>query len=226
MNAKSGRNILARFNLLLKQLSTTSSKIFKKKQSTPPNYISDVLKWKTGQNANIVPVLKLQQKLLLPQNVARKDLRISNVLSGTIANVNAIIFGFQYIYSTSNGRSHITSLESYLLLDIYPRNVPHFWFSERTWADQAMLKKELVTGILSTNLLIQGPDLPAIRTIFDQDMVKYYEDNLHVQLRGNDRWVLIRLKDKKHRPVRSKEQVLDFIAEGKYFLNRLSKSLS
>ena len=224
MNITSKEGVFNQLHLLYKKYSAIAKQALPQKQPSSLNYIRHVLQWDVNPRAGIVPVLSLQKKMLLPQGISRNDMYITNVMSGKISTTNAILFDFRYLYEVdSKGNRRISQKQSLLLLEIYPKSVPHFWFSERSWADHSMLKRGWITGILANNLMIQGPEAPPIRHLFEEEAVQYYDHNLHVQLRGNGRWVLIEIKTKKKGNKRTKEQVLDFIAEGKYFLELIEQ---
>ena len=221
MNITSKGGVFKQLHLLYKKYSAIAKQALPQKQPSSLNYIRHVLQWDVNPRADIIPVMSLQSKMLLPQGVPRNHMYITNVMSGKISTVNAILFDFRYLYEIdTKGNKRMSANQTLLLLDLTPKSVPHFWFSERSWADQGMLKRGWITGILANNLMIQGPEAPPIRHLFEEEAVQYYDHNLHVQLRGNGRWVLIEIKSKNKR---TKEQVLDSIAEGKYFLELIER---
>ncbi len=211
-------SILTRLQIFYEQLHM----IIRQARESNQMYIRDVLRWDVKPPVGIIPIKKLQEKLLLPPELNRNEIYITQVMSGHVSNVPAILFDFQYIVVERNN-TRVSPKQTLLLLDLVPQTIPHFWFSERSWADMGMIKRGWITGILSDNIVIQGPDLNAVQKIFNQKTIQYYDENPHIQLCGNGRWVLIEMKSKKKQTKRSKEQVLDFMAEGKYFLNLLSR---
>lgn len=184
---------------------------------------AQLLRWNyIDKPVNFPPRTLLKLDAFLPRS-SDNLYQVTNLLDGKIEQKNTSIFDYQTITIPSKNpylRTY-SPITTFLLLDIFPEQLPIISFREPDWADTWLLKQNYITGIQAKHVFIQSAYTAELQQVFTPSVLAYYESRPHIRIRTNGRYLLLHQSPERAARV-SKQIFLDFIAEAKYFYRLIS----
>jgi hypothetical protein len=156
-------------------------------------------------------VTRLQSFHLFSQGRSKK---LTNVLRGEANGLAVEIF--DYRYTTGSGKSSKTWKQTVLCFRLDGPGLPAFSLRPHTffhriaeWFGAQNISFE-EHPVFSKNYLLRGPDEAAVRNLFDERALTFYEERPGLSTEGGDDRLLFYHPDKRVAP----EKVRGFLAEG------------